>query len=107
MAETLTSNRGKYKYRLTRNRLYSKKVDRQPSYRLSRIDFQRAGKPTVGFGENPSARACIRVCRGRDSRRRAGRFFYWIDEQSFLHIGCRVFGPRNAAKLLRWAGIVL
>jgi hypothetical protein len=96
MAEKLTSNHGRYTYRLTKNSLWALG---SPQYRLYRNDLAAAGRPP-SFYESGRVIKVFRVKTGDPYV-----FYYFFRSNGRLQIGCRVFNLPTTAKILRWAGV--
>lgn len=99
--ERITSNRGRYHYKLTPTELIELSPKGLGRYILQVTEMKRAGLPRHYDYTTPEPGVtCIRkhgsLC----------LFSYYLDAEGRLRIGCREFNKATTKKLLRWAGLL-
>ena len=95
--EYITSNSGRYKYKLTPTELIE--LDKQQGYTAQRTMFAIAGPPLW------DSQLRFVVFSNRSGRQFDFTYYYYKDSRGCLNIGCRRFNKTTTKKLLKWAGL--
>ena len=98
--ERITSNRGRYHYKLTPTELIEMRPKCGRGYTLQVTEMKRVGLPP---GTTPIPEV---TCIHSNNNFGCGSFPYYLDAEGRLRIGCREFNKATTKKLFRWAGLL-